>query len=190
MKPVLITLKIFLFMTVLTGIVYPLFITGIAQVLFPGKANGSIILKENKAVGSTLIGQTFDSPVYFSSRPSAVLYNPLPSGGSNYGLTSKKLKELVTARKVEFLSHNHLALSTEVPSEMVFASASGLDPHISPGAAFIQVDRVANARKFNAAQTEKLRQAIADLTEKPQFLFLGEERINVLLLNLEADRIR
>ena len=190
MKTLVISLKIFLFFTILTGILYPLLITGIAQVVFPGKANGSIIFKDNKAIGSELIGQQFDSVIYFTSRPSAVAYNPLPSGGSNYALSNVKLKILVAERKRRFAAVNQVDSLTEIPSEMLFASASGLDPHISPQAALLQADRISRVRGFNAAQKQKLLQCIKSLSEAPQFLCLGDERINVLLLNLETDKIR
>jgi potassium-transporting ATPase KdpC subunit len=190
MKTLLISLKIFLFFTILTGILYPLFITGIAQVVFHSKANGSLIFKNNKTIGSKLIGQQFDSIIYFTSRPSAVSYNPLPSGGSNYGLNSAKLKNLVAERKKQFLEFNQLNSLTIIPSEMLFASASGLDPHISRQAALLQAGRIAKARNFNAIQKRNLLQCINDLTEAPQFLCLGEERINVLLLNLKLDELK
>jgi len=189
MKTLIISLKIFLFFTVLTGIVYPLMITGIAQVAFHSKANGSIIMKDNKAIGSELIGQQFDSSIYFMSRPSAVSYNPLPSGGSNYGLTNPKLKEQVTERKQKFIALNQLAPTTVIPSEMLFASASGLDPHISLKAALLQVDRIVKARGFDATKKAELVKKITELTENPQFLCLGDQRINVLLLNLKLDEI-
>ena len=190
MKTVAISLKIFLFFTILTGVIYPLLVTGIAQVVFPGKANGSLIVNDNKTVGSELIGQQFDSVTYFSSRPSAVSYNPLPSGASNYGLTSVKLKNLVTERQQKFIAYNHLDSLAEIPSEMLFASASGLDPHISPQAALLQAGRIAQARNFNASEKLNLLQCIKDLTEAPQFLILGEVRVNVLLLNLRLDEIK
>jgi len=190
MKTIIISLKIFLFFTILTGIIYPLLVTGIAQVVFPGKANGSIIIKDNKAIGSRLIGQQFDTAIYFSSRPSAISYNPLPSGGSNYGLTNVKLKNLVAERRKQFIKFNQLDSLTTIPSEMLFASASGLDPHISPNAALLQVDRIAKTRSFNSSQKLKMVQCINALTENPQFSLLGEIRINVLLLNLEIDKIR
>ncbi len=190
MKTLIISLKIFLFFTILTGIIYPLLVTGIVQIIFPEKANGSFIIRENKVIGSELIGQQFDSSIYFSSRPSAISYNPLPSGGSNYGLTNIKLKEFVNERKKQFIAFNKLDSLTIIPSEMLFASASGLDPHISPQSAFLQIDRIAKARKFNFVQKQKLIQCIKDLTKGPQFLCLGEERINVLLLNLATDKIR
>jgi K+-transporting ATPase ATPase C chain len=139
-------------------------------------------------VGSELIGQQFDTAIYFSSRPSAVSYNPLPSGGSNFGLTNVKLKNLVTERKKQFIAFNQLDSLTEIPSEMLFASASGLDPHISPQAALLQVERIARARNFDSSQKQKLTQCITDLTERPQYLCLGDERINVLVLNLELSK--
>ncbi|MFA6403706.1 MAG: potassium-transporting ATPase subunit KdpC [Salinivirgaceae bacterium] len=189
MKTLFIALKIFLFLTLLTGIIYPLLITGIVQVAFRSKANGSLIIEGNTTLGSELIGQQFDSTIYFSSRPSAVSYNPLPSGGSNYGLTNTKLKDLVSERRQQFIVFNGLDSLTEVPSEMLFASASGLDPHISPKAAFLQIDRISEARNFNKIQKEKLNETVKKLTEASQFTFLGEERINVLVLNLELDKL-
>ena len=189
MKTLIISLKIFLFFTIVTGVVYPLLITGIAQVGFSSKANGSIILKDGKPIGSSLIGQQFDSSIYFASRPSFTLYNPLPSGGSNLGLTSLKLKKLVYERKQKFIRFNHLDSLTVVPSEMLFASASGLDPHISPEAAFLQVERVAIARGFNPNQKELLNNLVQQNIEKPQFNLLGEPRINVLILNIEIDEL-
>jgi len=190
MKTLIISLKIFLFFTVLTGIIYPLFVTGIAQVVFPTKANGSLIVKNNQVIGSELIGQQFDSTIYFSSRPSAVSYNPLPSGGSNYGLTNEKLKNLVAERRRNFNTFNQLDSLKEIPSEMLFASGSGLDPHISPEAASLQVDRIAKARNFNTVQKQELINCVKNLSETPQFIFLGEARVNVLLLNLETDKIK
>jgi potassium-transporting ATPase KdpC subunit len=189
MKTLLISLKIFLFFTILTGIIYPLLITGIAQLVFPFKANGSLIVKDHKTVGSELIGQQFDTATYFSSRPSAVSYNPLPSGGSNYGLTNQKLKDMVILRRKQFLTFNQLDMLTVIPSEMLFASASGLDPHISPQAAFLQVERIAKVRNLKDIEKQRLMQSIKALTEPPQFLCLGEQRVNVLVLNLELDKI-
>jgi len=190
MKTIIISIKMFVFLTVLTGIIYPLLVTGIAQVLFPSRANGSIIIKHNKKTGSELIGQQFDSTIYFSSRPSAVLYNPLPSGGSNYGLTNTKLKDLVAIRRKQFIEFNGLDSLAVVPSEMLFASASGLDPHISPQAAILQVGRISKARNFNISQKNSLLKSIEELSEKPQYGCLGVQRINVLLLNLKTDAIK
>jgi K+-transporting ATPase ATPase C chain len=190
MKTFMISLKIFLVLTILTGVVYPLLITGIAQLIFPANANGSLLVRDNQIVGSKLIGQQFDSAVYFTSRPSMILYSPLPSGGSNYGLTNIRLKDLVNARKHDFCYFNQLDSLTVIPSEMLFASASGLDPHISPQAAFLQVDRIAKARNFDEVRKQMLIKCITGLTEDPQFLCLGEKRVNVLLLNLETDKIQ
>lgn len=186
---ILIALKIFAVFTLLLGIIYPLFITGIAQLVFPSKANGSLIVQGNKVIGSELIAQKFDMLFYFSSRPSTIDFNPLPSGGSNYGLTSAKLKQQVADRKAHFLKLNNLPENTYVPSEMLFASASGLDPHISPGAALLQVERISETRKFDNIQKQQLLQSIKDLTEGPQFSMFGETRINVLLLNLKLDKL-
>ena len=189
MKATIISFKIFLFFTLLTGIIYPLFITGIAQVVFHTQANGSLILEENRKIGSKLIGQQFDSTIYFTSRPSAISYNPLPSGGSNFGLTNARLKNLVTERRNWFIGFNQLDSLAEIPSEMLFASGSGLDPHISPKAALLQIDRIAKARNFNFTQKQNLAETVKKLTETPQFLVLGEERVNVLILNLELNKL-
>jgi potassium-transporting ATPase KdpC subunit len=190
MKSIIIAFKAFIIFTLLTGVVYPLLITGLSQVMFPGKANGSLIKSGNTIVGSELIGQQFDSLKYFYSRPSAINYNPLPSGASNFGLTNAKLKNLVYNRKNQFFAVNHLDSLTIVPSEMLFASASGLDPHISPEAAYLQAERIANARNFNSDQNQNLKQLIKDQIETPQLLCFGKERVNVLLLNLEVDKIK
>ena len=190
MRSVITALKTFVIFTALTGMVYPLLITGLSQVILPGKANGSLIKIGNRITGSELVGQQFDSIKYFSSRPSAINYNPLPSGATNYGLTNAKLKNLVYDRKDIFLTINHLDSLATVPSEMLFSSASGLDPHISPEAAFLQVKRIANARNFNINQIQSLEQLIKNQTEAPQLLCLGEERVNVLLLNLKVDKIK
>jgi potassium-transporting ATPase KdpC subunit len=190
MKTLNISLKIFLFFTVLTGIIYPLFVTGIAQLTFPAKANGSLIMKNNKLIGSELIGQRFDTTIYFYSRPSAVSYNPLPSGGSNFGLTNAKLKHAVDSLKNQFVLFNQLNPLSEIPSEMVFASGSGLDPHISPKAALMQVDRIVKIRQLDDNKKQRLLETIAELSESPQYLLLGEHRINVLVLNLKLDDIK
>ena len=188
-KQTIIALKFLLVMTILTGIVYPLVMTGVAQLSFPAKANGSLVMKDGKIIGSELIGQKFDSIIYFWSRPSAIGYNPIPSGASNYGPTSDTLKKQVTARRAIFRKMNSIADEITIPKEMIFASGSGLDPHISPEAALLQVERITKARHFDNNQKEKLLLSIKDLTEAPQFLFLGEERINVLMLNLELNNI-
>lgn len=187
MKTLITSLRILLFFTILTGFIYPLFVSGIAQLVFKQKANGSLIIKDKRIIGSELIGQQFDSCIYFSSRPSAISYNPLPSGGSNLGPVSDKLMSNVHERKLQFnLLNGHDSLKF-LPSEMVFASASGLDPHISKAAAILQVDRIARSRSLDSKQKMNLLNTINELTEAPQFGFLGMERINVLALNLALD---
>ncbi len=186
----IIALKFLLVMTILTGIIYPLLMTGLAQLGFPSKANGSLIMKDGKIIGSELIGQKFDSTIYFWSRPSAIGYNPIPSGASNYGPTSDTLKKLVTSRRILFAGSNSIKNELSVPNEMIFASGSGLDPDISPEAALMQVDRISEARHFDNSQKQRLLQIVNYLTEKPQFLILGEARINVLMLNIELDKIK
>src|SRR5665647_1058156 len=153
---IIIALRFLAAMTILTGIIYPFFMTGVAQITFPGKANGSLIMKDGQIIGSELIGQKFDSTIYFWSRPSAIGYNPIPSGASNYGPTSDTLKKLVSARRVFFAKMNSLNDPLLTPKEMIFASGSGLDPHISPEAAVMQVERIAKARNFNDSQKEIL----------------------------------
>jgi len=179
-----------LIMTVITGIAYPLFITGIAQAAFHHKANGSMIEKDGKIIGSELIGQKFDTTFYFWSRPSAIDYNPLPSGGSNYGPSSAKLKKFVDDKRTQFIAVNMIRDSSNIPCEMITASASGLDPDISPEAALSQVDRIAKVRNFTASQKKQVIDLIRQHTENPQFLLLGEKRINVFKLNLDLDKIR
>ena len=187
---IIISIKIFALFTILCGIVYPLFISGIAQLVFSAKANGSLIVQENKVIGSELIGQKFDSEIYFWSRPSATDYSSMPSGGSNYGPTSSKLKHLVADRTAQWIKSNPTSDPEKIPSEMLLASASGLDPHISPKAALLQVDRIVKARKFSDRQKQKLLKIVTEQTESPQFSFLGETRINVLTLNIALDKLK
>jgi K+-transporting ATPase ATPase C chain len=141
-------------------------------------------------IGSKLISQKFDSEFYFWSRPSATGYGAMPSGGSNLGPTSSKLKQLVTERAAQFTGFNQLPASETIPSEMLLASASGLDPHISPKAALLQVERIAKARQFDENQNQKLIQLVKSLTEQPQFGLFGQSRVNVLFLNLNLDKIQ
>jgi K+-transporting ATPase ATPase C chain len=187
---IMISLKYLLVMTILTGIVYPVFMTGVAQTVFRNKANGSLFTHNGKLLGSELIGQKFDSSVYFWSRPSAIDYNPVPSGASNFGPTFGKLLTQVNERKSAFISGNGVADTMSIPKEMIFASGSGLDPHTSPEAVRMQVNRVARARNFSNAQKQQLLKLIDRKTEGPQYGLFGEKRINVLLLNLELDQIK
>lgn len=188
MKTIIISIKILLVMILLTGVIYPVLITVIGQTAFHQRSNGSLIVMKNKTVGSELIGQQFESNQYFSSRPSAIDYNPLPSGASNLSVTSKELQLRVRRNTAEFDSLNQLPENQIVPSEMLYASGSGLDPHISPAAALLQVDRIVKARNLS----ETTRNGIVDIinysTEGRQLGFLGEERVNVLKLNLELDK--
>jgi len=186
----IIAIKFLLIMTVLTGVIYPFFMTGVAQLVFPAKANGSLVKAGGKNIGSELIGQKFDSSIYFWSRPSAIDYNPIPSGASNLGPTSDELKKQVAERRRLFAANNSIADTSAIPKEMLFASASGLDPHISPEAALLQLKRVAMARNINETQKQKVQQLIKNKTEEPQFFLFGERRINVFELNLALDSIR
>jgi K+-transporting ATPase ATPase C chain len=186
----IIALKFLGIITVLTGIIYPLFISAVTSAFFPHQSKGSLIIKDGKIIGSELIGQKTDSAVYFWPRPSAVDYNPMPSGGSNYGPTSAKLQKFVNDKRHIFDSANCVTDTLAVPSEMITASASGLDPHISPKAAYMQVERISKARGFEAKQKAELKNLIAKLSEAPQFHLFGEERINVLKLNIELDKMK
>lgn len=181
--------KFLMVMTVITGIIYPLLMTGLAQISYPSKANGSMIIIEGKIRGSELIGQKFDSTIYFWSRPSATGYNPVPSGASNLGPTSDTLKKIIEGRRKLFSEANTMTGKMLVPQEMIFASASGLDPHISPQAALLQVNRISQARNLSEEMKKLIIQKIKELTKGPQFFILGEKRVNVLRLNIELDKI-
>jgi K+-transporting ATPase ATPase C chain len=180
--------KMLLVMTVLTGVFYPLVITGIAQLLFAHKAGGSLILRDGSVIGSDLVGQRFTSPKYFWSRPSAVEYNPMPSGGSNLGPTSAALKTLIDERRRRLQMTPH-ETGRAFPAELLCASGSGLDPHISPEAARFQIPRVALERALDSTGTTMLLVLIANHTEQPAWGVLGEARVNVLRLNLALDSL-
>ena len=185
-KELVIALRMTVATLVLTGLVYPLVVTGLAQVLFPWRANGSVVSAEGRVVGSELIGQGFKSPAYFQSRPSAAGdgYDAANSSGSNLGPTSQKLRDRVVADVARLRSENPLAPAA-VPIELVTTSASGFDPHISPEAARWQVSRVAGARGVAADEVLALVEA---KTEGRTFGLLGEPRVNVLQLNLALDQ--
>jgi K+-transporting ATPase ATPase C chain len=168
--------------TVLLGIIYPLVVTGIAQVLFPKKANGQLIEANGKIIGSRIIAQAFTAPGYFHPRPSAVAYDPTNSNGSQLGPTNQKLVDRVKGDVTTAQAENP---GTPVPIDLVTASASGLDSDITPAAAAFQLPRVAKARGINE---EALRPLVAKHTAGRQLGFLGEPRVNVLELNLELDR--
>jgi K+-transporting ATPase ATPase C chain len=173
-------------LSVITGLVYPAVVTAIAQVVFPRQANGSLIVKDGKVVGSSLIGQAFDDPRYFWSRPSATSpfgYNAGASSGSNQSLTNPDLIKAVQGR-VDALRAADPGNAAPVPVDLVTASGSGLDPHISPAAALYQVSRVAKARKMDVAA---VRQLVEENVEGRWLGVLGERRVNVLALNLALD---
>ncbi len=169
--------------TVLFGLIYPLVVTGLAQLIFPRKANGQLIVKDGKLIGSSIIGQEFDGPQYFHSRPSAAGndYDAANSGGSNLGPTNQKLLDRVKADVAAAQAGNP---GTSVPIDLVTTSASGLDPDITPAAAEFQLPRVAEARGI---VVEQLRTVLARHTQGRQFGLLGEPRVNVLELNLDLD---
>lgn len=192
-KTILSALRLFIIMTIITGVLYPLFITLAGQTLFPAQANGSLIEQNGVVIGSSLIAQNIDDPRYFVSRPSSV-NNMLgssseslgSSGASNFSVISQALADAVKARETAFRQLNGLADDVPVPLDMLFSSGSGLDPHISPEAARLQIDRVATARNLD-------RQTVADLVEQhiemPTWGILGMSRVNVLLLNIALDEI-
>lgn len=182
-------LTIFAFFTIITGVIYPLVVTGIAQIAFPHQANGSLVITEDgKAVGSELIGQQFDEPKYFWGRPSAAreAYNAAASSGSNYGPLNPALLDMVQAR-IDALKAADPDNTLPIPVDLVTASGSGLDPHISVASALYQVQRVASARGLSEADVVAL---VNQYTEGRQFGFLGEPRVNVLLLNIALDQIQ
>jgi potassium-transporting ATPase KdpC subunit len=184
-------------LTLITGVAYPFAVTGIAELIFPDKAQGSLVERDGKVVGSTLIGQQFTSEGYFHGRPSATTapdpndpaktvpapYNAANSGGSNLGPTSKALIERLGGDIAKLKQENP---SAQVPADLVTTSGSGLDPHISPQAALFQVPRVAKARNVSE---NVLRQLVAANTSDPLIGLLGEPRVNVLELNLALDRV-
>lgn len=177
-------------MIILTGAVYPGFITVITSTFFPKEAQGSLIERNGVLIGSKLIGQNFDSQKYFWSRPSFNNYNPLPSGASNLSILNPLLVKEIIQRKKAFLQDYKMKEYINVPPEMVTASASGLDPHISPAAALLQISRVAQARGMDKEKQKQIINLINDMTEKRQFSLLGEPRINVFLLNLKIDSLK
>lgn len=180
---------IFLF-TIILGIIFPLVITLIGQVLFYEKATGSLIHKDDKVVGSTLISQNFEKDEYFTSRPSGINYNPIPSGGSNLSPTDVRLKNDYEARKKLFQKKNYINIDISIPSEMLFASASGIDPHISKNSALLQLNRVALKRNLDEIRKAEIEKLIDSLSHKLIFGIMGNEYVNVLELNLKLDEMK
>lgn len=181
------SILIFLWLSFICGLIYPLAVTITAQTVFSEKANGSIIKNGSRIMGSQLIGQLFTSPKYFHGRPQASdpQYNASGSGGSNLGPTNAKLIAQAQERVAQVLTENGLPLDATVPADLVLTSASGLDPHISPASAAIQIRRIAKERKMSESDLAKV---IQQNTEKPLLGLWGKERVNVLMLNLALDK--
>jgi K+-transporting ATPase KdpC subunit len=179
---------VLLMLTLITGVIYPLAVTGIAQLVFPSQANGSLVIRNEQAAGSTLVGQPFDDPGYFWGRLSATgsfAYNAAASSGSNLGPSNPALLEAVQAR-ISALREADPTNTQLIPVDLVTASASGLDPHISVAAAYYQIERVARARGLTEEQVTSL---VEQYIEPAQLGLLGEPRVNVLLLNIALDEL-
>jgi K+-transporting ATPase ATPase C chain len=184
MKHVRISIIVTIFWTIVVGGMYPLLMYGVGALFFPGKIQGSLLMKEGKVIGSALIGQDFASDLYFHPRPSAITYDASSSGASNKSWTSADLKKAYDQRRSDWQKANG---ASEAPMEMLFASGSGLDPDVSPRAAELQVPRVAAARRLGADQTASLLSLVRTQEEGPQLGFLGEPRVSILALNLALD---
>jgi potassium-transporting ATPase KdpC subunit len=186
-KETITALKVFIILSILVGLIYPLAITLIAKVTMPNKANGSLITQNGKILGSKLIGQTFTKPEYFNSRPSAVDYDASGSGGSNLGPSSKKLMDEVAKRVAQARTENNIPANKPVPADMTLTSASGLDPHISVENALLQVSRISKIRHIPESE---LKQLIKQNTD-PDFMGIwGQSGVNVLKLNLALDNTK
>jgi K+-transporting ATPase ATPase C chain len=177
---------LFIGLTVLTGILYPLIVTGFSQIIFPKQANGSMVRHNGKDIGSSLIGQDFHSPKYFHGRPSTSRYDATASGGSNLAQTNKKLLQSIKSRVTEVRKEDQLSAGQKVPSDRITSSASGLDPDITPEGAMVQVHRIAVARGIDE---KALRQLVNKYMEQPILGVFGSPRVNVLKLNLALDSL-
>jgi potassium-transporting ATPase KdpC subunit len=182
--------RLFLVLVFLTGVAYPLLVTGLAQLFFHHQAEGSVVMVNGHAVGSELLSQKTEAARYFWPRPSADDYATVASGASNLGPGSDALKKAIADRAAMLRSTYGLTSNAPLPDDAVTTSGSGLDPHISPASARMQVDRVAQTRKFSAKQKNELTELVERHIESPQFGFLGEPRVNVLLLNLAVDQLK
>lgn len=180
------TARMFLWMTFLTGIAYPLLITFFAQLTMKHKADGDLLTSKRETVGALLIAQKFESDKYFWARPSSIDYNPLPSGGSNLGPTSAALKKAVEERQAKIIHAHQMIDKDKIPAELLFTSGSGIDPHISIPTAYFQSERVAKARGL---ANEEIKNLIDQMSIKPSLGFLGKTYINVLMLNLALDEL-
>lgn len=174
-------------LTVCSGVLYPSVVTGIGQLLFADKSNGSLIRNSDTVVGSELIAQQFASPRYFWPRPSASSFNAVPSGASNFGPTNSALAAAIDERRKK-MANAHSIAEHSIPADMLTTSGSGLDPHISRDAARMQIARIVEARGLDATSKAKIENAIDEHVEARQLHILGEERVNVLLLNLAIDK--
>lgn len=179
--------RMFLWMTFLTGVAYPLIIIAIAQLTMNQKANGDFITYQGRIIGAKLIAQKFQSDKYFWPRPSANDYNGLISGGSNFGPTSAALRKAVEERKSHFKTNP--IEDESIPIELLFASGSGLDPHISPATAYFQIERIARSRSMNLIEENEIKDLIDKMIEKRLLRFIGEPCVNVLLLNMALDSL-
>jgi len=177
---------VFVVLSLLTGLIYPLAITGVVQTLMPEKAEGSLLRVDGRIVGSELIGQMFTSPAYFHGRPSYVDYRANGSGGSNLGPSSSRLVELVRQNINQVRRENYLPPNSSIPADLVLFSGSGLDPDISVEAARLQVRRVAEARILKVSEVDKL---VDENTQSSFFGILGQNRVNVCKLNIELDNL-
>jgi K+-transporting ATPase ATPase C chain len=191
MKLIIQSIRLTILWTIICGVAYPVLITVLAQLAFKDQANGSLVIRDGKIIGSALLAQQFTGSNYFWPRPSACTYGTGPtglvaSGGSNLGPTSGALQTNVINNTAAFISGNNLPTNTLVPADMVFASASGLDPHISPEAARLQIARVAAARGLSP---DKVTALVDKFKEGSQWGFLGEPRVNVFLLNIALDEM-
>lgn len=189
MKIIFQSIRLLVGLTILTGILYPLTVTYLAHAAWSEQAEGSILSVNRKPVGSLLLSQKTEDMRYFWPRPSAGDFATIPSGASNLGPSSAALQKTVRERIAKWRADNGLPVDASVPNDMIFSSGSGLDPHISPEAALLQVNRVVAARKFSSEQKEKLAKLVESSVEDPQWWIFGQPRVNVLKLNIGLDQL-